>query len=168
MMKNTSLTNKGVSELIAYVLLVTLAITVSIIVYGWLRLWVAPGTEAECPQGVNVIITDYTCGMDKLDITIKNKGRFSVHGYFVRVHNVTDPKFGLYTLNNPAYIDNLDYLPPGEERTRTYSLIKNPEISIANMGKITLIEVQPFVQDEVNRILCEDYTSIKIENCSVA
>jgi hypothetical protein len=159
--------NKGISELIAYVLLITLTISLSVLVYGWLKLYVAPGQESDCPEGVNLIISNYQCSEGSLEVTIKNKGRFTVDGFYVRVHNISNPEFGLYTLYSIA--TNGAEIEPGEEFTYTYNSIKgNPPMDLSNLGGVTLIEVQPVIGTDTNMILCSDYTSLKINDCDVS
>jgi len=167
-MRGISQQTKGISNLIAYVLLITLTISISVLVYSWLKLWTAPGAES-CPEGVNIIITNYTCSTNELEITLKNKGRFTVDGYYVRVHNITNPEFGLYTLFSSAVSPYEERIEPGNETTKTYIYIKTDpsNIDIKNMQTITFIEVQPFIDTTKNRILCKDHTSIKINNCFV-
>lgn len=159
--------NKGISELIAYVLLITLTISISVLVYGWLKLYVAPGQESDCPEGVNLIISNYQCSSGSLEVTLKNKGRFNVDGFYVRVHNSSNPEFGLYTLYSIA--SNGAEIKPGEEFNYAYSSIKGtPPIPLSNLGEITLIEVQPVIGTETNMILCSDYVSLKVGDCDVS
>ncbi|MFA5061457.1 MAG: hypothetical protein WC494_04045 [Candidatus Pacearchaeota archaeon] len=159
--------NRGISELIAYVLLITLTISISVLVYGWLKLYVAPGQESDCPEGVNLIISNYRCSPGNLEVTIKNKGRFTIDGFYVRVHNISNPEFGLYTLHSIAA--NGAEISPGEEFNYTYNSIKgNPPVDLSNLGEVTLIEVQPMIGTETNMILCSDYTSLKIEDCDIS
>lgn len=166
-MRGTFHSNKGVSELIAYVLLITLTISISVLVYGWLKLYVAPGQQSDCPEGVNLIISNYQCNSGSLEVTLKNKGRFTVDGFYIRVHNTSNPELGLYTLYSTA--TNGAEIEPGAEFSYTYSSIKgNPPIELSNLGEITLIEVQPVIGTETNMILCSDYTSLKIDNCDVS
>src|SRR3989338_8510283 len=51
---------KAVSEVVSYVLLIVVAISLSIIVYAWIKIQL-PKEIIECPEGVSVIIKDYQC-----------------------------------------------------------------------------------------------------------
>lgn len=80
---------KGLSEIIAYVLLITVAITVSIAVYGFLQSYL-PGEVDECPEGVSLVLGDYECDEENLNITLINNGKFNVTGFAIKVTNNTE------------------------------------------------------------------------------
>lgn len=77
---------KSVSEMIAYVLLVVIAISVSVIVYSFLRAYI-PREPEKCPDDVSLIIQDYSCLDDIFTLTIKNQGLHSVDGMYVYISN---------------------------------------------------------------------------------
>jgi hypothetical protein len=83
---------KGISEVIGYLLLVAVSITISILVYQWLKTYV-PSEALNCPDGTSVYINDYNykCSLnhDILNVTIQNNGRFSIYGFFVHISNST-------------------------------------------------------------------------------
>src|SRR3989344_210535 len=68
---------KAVSEIVSYVLLIVVAISLSIIVYAWIKIQL-PKEIIECPEGVSVIIKDYQCNEQNniINITFQNKGFF--------------------------------------------------------------------------------------------
>lgn len=70
---------RGISVMIGYVLLITFAIIMSIIVYNWLESYV-PKDEVECEDGVSVVVEDYNCNASVLNISLRNNGRFSFAG----------------------------------------------------------------------------------------
>jgi hypothetical protein len=77
---------KGISEMVGYILLITIGIAMSIIVFTWLKGYV-PSEAVECSEGVSVFIKSYTydCtpNAEKLTIELKNNGRFSLSGYLI-------------------------------------------------------------------------------------
>lgn len=79
---------KGVSIMIGYVLLVSIAIIMGGIMYTWMSGYV-PTEELECPDGVSMVVTSYfyNCSNTTLNITIKNNGRFSIAGYYIKATN---------------------------------------------------------------------------------
>lgn len=82
---------RGVSEIIAYVLLMAVVITISVIVYQWLKSYV-PQEALACPDGVSVSIPDviYHCGangVNTLNFTLENTGTFSIVGYYIKAAN---------------------------------------------------------------------------------
>ena len=90
---------KGLSNLIAYVLLISISLSLSVMVYGWLKFYVGGAEVVECPSNTNVIIDSYTCSSSNLTVTIKNKGLFDVDGYVLRVHDRVGAEFGVYVFH---------------------------------------------------------------------
>ena len=80
---------KAVSPMIGYILLISAAIFMSVIVYAWLKTYV-PRAALECPETTSIFIESYTCiPNNQLNITIRNNGNFNVAGYFIRISNKT-------------------------------------------------------------------------------
>jgi len=83
----------GISVMIGYVLLVTFAVVISLVVYQQMKTYI-PKENVECEEGVSFFIQDVECVQDgtnfKLNITIKNNGRFAIGGYFIRGANDED------------------------------------------------------------------------------
>ena len=147
----------AVSNLIAYVLLISITIGLSVMVYNWLRFYVSEEEVEQCPDTVSVIIKDYSCSKGTsgfLNVTLKNKGLFSVDGYILRVHDSLDAKFGFYVLT-----DTGAHIAPGKEHTTVYSFTESYDGK--NFTDITLVEVQPFLIKQ-GEISCKSYASQKI------
>src|SRR3989344_8392030 len=74
---------KGLSVMIGYILLISMAITMSAIVYQWVKTYV-PQDSIECKDGVSLFVQgyNYDCGADTLNLNLKNNGRFDLAGYF--------------------------------------------------------------------------------------
>jgi hypothetical protein len=106
---------------------------------------------------VDVIIEDYACvpGADGfLNISLKNKGRFNVDGYILRVHDSPDAEFGFYILNETGKL-----LAPGEKDSSTYFF--NGSNQGKNYTNMTFVEVQPFLSDG-RKISCKSYAYQRI------
>ena len=151
---------KAVSIIVAYVLLVTIAISLSVIVYSWLRDYVPSDEMPECPEGVSLIIQDYFCFEDNgdkfLNITLKNKGLFTIKGFVLRVHDRPDAEIGLYTLDQ----EGVEILPGNSiNRQYPFSSVQEKELE-----KISLIEVQPIVEVKREDVYCR-VSSQKASNC---
>ncbi len=75
---------KAVSIMIGYIILVTITIALSAIVYQQLVTYV-PTESIQCDEGVSIFLQDvnYNCTTKELSITVKNSGRFNVAGYFI-------------------------------------------------------------------------------------
>ena len=92
---------RGISVIIGYILLVTIAIVMGVIVYSWMKSYV-PSEDIKCPDGVSLVIEKSKCLSGVLNLTIKNSGRFSVAGYFIYGTNSTTQE--LATKNLSGYI----------------------------------------------------------------
>lgn len=73
---------KGVSVIIGYVLLITFAAVIGVIVFQWMKTYV-PQDQLSCPDGVSIFIDNYNCSSNILTITFKNNGNFDIGGYFI-------------------------------------------------------------------------------------
>lgn len=77
---------KGLSEIIGYVLLIVFAVSMSAIVYSFLRTKI-PKQQEKCPADVSVEIISYNLesGLLNLTIDLRNRGLFSINGISVRL-----------------------------------------------------------------------------------
>ena len=80
--------NKGISIMVAYVLLVVIAISLALIVYAWLKS-VIPGETKECPDDMFLVASDYECysddsGQEFINISFDNKGLFTIDGFYIK------------------------------------------------------------------------------------
>lgn len=153
--------------MIAYVLLIVIAITVSIFVYEWLKNY-APKEKVECEDGVSLVIEDYSCleDINKTNITISNKGLFNVDGFFIKIsnddgkpdHALTDSSAGIF--DGQVYF--ADKFKPGD--------IYSHEFSYSIYNNITEIGIEPYILKQVSGkeeiVLCNNAVSnIETENC---
>src|SRR3989338_406008 len=89
---------RGLSEVIVYILLISMSIILSTIVYQWLKSYV-PAESPGCSDGVSLLLEDYKydCTAKKLELNLKNNGRFGIAGFFI--HATTKPDQELATLD---------------------------------------------------------------------
>ena len=149
---------RGLSNLVAYVLLISITISLSVLVYGWLKSYVGDDDVPECPSNVNVVIEGYECvsGTDgTLTVYLKNKGFFDVDGFVIRVHDRKDAEFGFYVFDEGGVP-----LSPGESWSWTYNFADYSDID----DEVTLVDVQPFLIDG-EKVACESYASQRV-SCS--
>jgi hypothetical protein len=161
-MRTISQLNKNksaLSDIIAYVLLISITISLSVLVYNWLRFQFNSDEFDECPSGVDVVLRNYDCAAGQwLSIDLRNKGRFNVTGYIVRVHNRTGADFGIYILDG-----NGTAIAPGKEWEYRYNFSDAAySEEIRNIGSITFLEVQPFIG---KRLMCKSLSTQDIQ-CS--
>lgn len=92
---------RGLSMIIGYVLLITISIVMSVIVFQWLRGYV-PKDAIKCSEGTSILIKDisYNCISKTLNVTIKNNGKFSVNGYFIHASNKTNEEIATIDLSS--------------------------------------------------------------------
>lgn len=154
---------KGISVIVGYVLLVSMTLALSVLVFNWLKFYVSEDEVESCPDNVNIIIKDYECyrnadlasgGVGNITITLKNKGLFSTDGYSLKIHDREDAEFGLYSLN-----DTGKKLSPGEDHTDIYYF---NELIGHSLTDIKLVEVQPFLKDETGKISCQSQVSQRV------
>jgi len=74
---------KAVSIMIGYVMLISFAIIIGVLVYSWMKTYV-PTETIECPDGVSVFIRDLECSGTTLNLSLTNNGRFSIDGYLIK------------------------------------------------------------------------------------
>ncbi len=149
------LNKRGVSIIVAYVLLIVIAISLSALVYNWLRFQVTPGDDKECPEGVDLIIKEINCSGNNLNITLQNKGLFTLEGFVIRVNDRKGSEFGVYVVDEVGVI-----LKPGEEYT------PNPRYDLSGLGmskKAVLLDVQPFVFENGQKLFCARVSSSELD-----
>jgi hypothetical protein len=105
-MKELLHNKKAVSEMVGYVLLVIIAVSISSIVFVYLRYYVPNDSVPNCPNDINLIVEKVTCeitssGSPQINLTLVNKGLFSVNAFYLRVGNSTKPKV---SINDPIKI----------------------------------------------------------------
>ncbi len=150
---------KGLSNMVAYVLLISITIALSALVYNWLRFYVGESDIIECPDGVNLIIQNYSCssGSDgSLNVTLKNKGLFNSDGFIIRVNDRAGADSGFYTLE-----DSWINISVGSFYYNNYYFNDN-KYSSFDLETITLIEVQPRMGTKKNPISCPAFTAQEI------
>jgi len=94
---------KAISMLVSYILLISLALAMSALVYAWLKSRI-PGLapKESCPEGVSLVIESYNCTNDTtqkyVDITVRNRGLFTVEGFIIKMSNSSKGIAGMYPL----------------------------------------------------------------------
>jgi len=152
---------KGLSEIIGYVLLIVIAISLSLLVYAWMKGLLWKKTKA-CPDEVSLIIVDYSCNAAGRNVTIilRNNGLFDVDGFIVRISNEEGRlPVKLLKEGNPLNGSNLGEfsfdkkLSPNAEFTNTFFY--------SEYAKIVEIEIVPFkyMEQEGEVLVCDKATT---------
>src|SRR3989338_7575646 len=120
---------KGISEIVVYVLLVLIAISISSLVFFYLKSYV-PKEKPECQQDITLLIQSYSCSsqLSQLNLTFLNKGLFNIDLVYIRVGSegsrvkkLINPEYndgpnGLYF----GVIDDQKGLIPGKTFSKVY------------------------------------------------
>lgn len=161
---------KGVSEVIAYVLLIMLALSLSIGVYAFLKnvLWKEP---KKCPDNLALVLIDYKCNKitKEINLTLQNKGLFNISGFLVRINNDGGAN-AIYYLKMPisgSDVKEIFFVDPTNPLGRKQ--LKPNEIYSQKFGysqyeHINLTEIQPFIKEK-KIILCDNIVRQTINNC---
>jgi len=152
---------KAVSEIVSYVLLISITFAISGIVYSWLVFYVTPGEEIKCDDGVSLTIRnyEYNCSTKQLNLTLQNRGLFNFDGYIIRVNNQTGSNIGVYSL-----IKTGKQINTTQEYKDVYansSILNDSRVVLG--GNISFIEIQPFIVQKKNLIVyCEKVAEQRI------
>ncbi|MCH7850552.1 MAG: hypothetical protein IH845_02820 [Nanoarchaeota archaeon] len=168
---------RAISNIIAYVMLISISISLSIMVFSWLRFYVADDTVETCPEGVSLIVQNYICSYGfangsgnenaRLNITLKNKGLFNIDGFVLGVNDRVGAGVGIYILD-----ENGTFVEPGKSVNLEYN-ISNKYISDggynnrfdAPIDRLTFVQIQPFRTNENGDLLCATLSSQVIDTC---
>jgi hypothetical protein len=160
---------KGVSMIIGYVLLIAVSIIMSVVVYQWIKTYV-PTESIECSEGTSMFIQeiDYNCEKSILSLTLKNNGKFSINGLYIRASNISGEELatidissrllgGGFISGNSIIFSELEenYLTPDES-----SNVKSVSFNVSGLGQIYKIEITPIrlqvIEDKKYSVSCSD------------
>jgi len=160
--------------MIGYVLLVSFAIVMGVIVYNWMKTYV-PTDTVECPDGVSVFIREIQCdtivgGLDySLSLNLTNNGRFDVDGFYVRVTSTPEQKLATIDISKKIvsggsapgnFVQLTQKLSPGDKASFRFSPIK----------ETYSVEVIPMmfreVEGKIRLASCSDAKVKEIVECS--
>lgn len=148
---------KAMSVMIAYIILISIALAMSPLVYKYLKTYIEGEEVPECPSDVSLFIKKlnrtYINDETHLNITLKNTGLFNLGGFIIKTaentdsfaaNDLSDYAMGKTSLNPGIKFGslksenfNLNTLSPGDEETNLF--IVSPKINI------TLVEITPFI-----------------------
>ncbi|MGV8151503.1 MAG: hypothetical protein ACP5OG_00325 [Candidatus Nanoarchaeia archaeon] len=166
-------TKKAVSEMIAYVLLTVITLSLAAPTYYWIKKQINLDVTS-CKEETYLMIESYNCSIKInnmespiINLTIKNNGNFNVSGFFVK--GGSDPK-------KQPVDDLISVYPEGNKEVGLY-LFESPlfpgnetEVTLNKYfpggEKLRIIEIQPFVLNKKNvRIACSSSFKQEIYGC---
>ncbi len=163
-----TLNKKGVSVIVSYVVLVMIVISLSALVYSWLRFYVTEDSsdDLKCPDDVSLIISYYECrdlsDGQELDIALQNKGFFSFDGFIVRVNTRPGADIGVHVVDDVGVA-----MPAGSDSFQinyTSDDLSEDKKDKPIIGSLTFVEVQPFIEDDNGRkIVCDTIARQPVE-----
>jgi len=149
---------KGVSIIVAYVLLVVIALSLSGLVYYWLKAQLPKETE-KCPDDISLIISEYNCENKNINLTLTNKGLFNIKGFIARIAK-TEQELPIYPLKyqdkNEVFLEN--ELKPNEK----FNIL----FSYSEYSTIAKIEIQPIYFKETYIFCDKAVITQNVENCT--
>jgi len=169
---------RAVTEMVAYVAMVIVAFSISILIYSYLQVQ-APKDRPECPEGVSLRVKDVTCtllpnkicngmsqgGTGKMDITLFNNGKRSISGAFIRFGLPGSKVKESINKDTPFFkplTDTGQELLPGRTLTQSYTLALGNQVSIGEQS----LEIEPVFGEPNNLALCEDSVVTRRVSCS--
>lgn len=153
---------KGVSIVIGYVLLVVIAISLSLLVYAWLKYFI-PGEAEKCPDEVSLIVSSYSCRVDINNITLilRNQGNFNIDGFIFRIRNESEGFYYNLKQPNAVTVENFFGNAGGEPYGGKPYLAPNEEVGMefyyGEHNKIVEMEIEPLLTGEKGDLIpCEN------------
>ncbi|MEM4318602.1 MAG: hypothetical protein QW244_02165 [Candidatus Pacearchaeota archaeon] len=135
-MRHLFLSNKqGISEIVSYVLLIMLSVSLAAMVYTFLQYRAKFPEEIKCPEGVSIYVYNLSC--QDLNLILKNNGLFNISGVSIFSYNASG-------LCNQTLKDFSLTLAPGE----IY------QSSFGYCAALTKIEILPYRKEKGKKIFC--------------
>lgn len=169
MLSSVMKNKKGVSVVIGYILLMSVSIVMSIVVYQWLKTYV-PKEALNCPDGTSLFIKNIVCEGGTLTLTIKNNGRFGIAGYFIHASTSSNPDAVATIDLSSNYMgdeDNIDgssirfLISAGEDNSLIPEITQEHKFDVSTisgtLSKIELIPIRIQTSDNMRRVVsCSD------------
>ena len=138
---------KALSEIVGYTILIVIAISLSALVYSFLRLYI-PKEQVTCEEDIKLIIQDYSCADNVLNLTITNKGLFKADIAYVRFGDESIKT----RINNLSLSGELYGLNPGDPPFKSRYDVTN---LVSGPGEYEL-ELQPAIIVNKQITVCEN------------
>ena len=80
---------RGLSEIVAYAIMIAIAISLATAVFAWLIIVAKPPTPVDCKEGTSVYLESFSCNplTNGFGLIIKNNGGFNISGVIVKISN---------------------------------------------------------------------------------
>lgn len=153
---------KGISEMIAYVILISIALGVAAGIYAWIDFVGKSAVSApvDCEDGTSIAFEgcEINTVIGTISFKIKNNGRFNIYGVIVRVGNDTAkvplelliPADGQLKAGSYIFM-NSKGLETGQSLDAVFTN-KNSGGNV-DISKIKVAQIQPFIMEK-KKIVC--------------
>lgn len=91
---------RGISIMIGYVLLISIALVIGTLVYAWARTLI-PQDKLECPEGSSLVVKGISCIDGQLRIELYNNGKRNINDIFFKGKTKGDRELANLDLSNP-------------------------------------------------------------------
>lgn len=148
---------KAVSEIVSYVLLISITIMIAIGMYAYLKSYSNLNPVNDCDDQTSLIVTNYSIDSGNVIIQLKNNGYFNVDGFILSVGNETEPIYQLLAVNDlpRIYYGIFYFIPELKPGTMKIAYFKNKtKDSEIDVTKIHVIQIQPFILNKDKRVVC--------------
>ena len=155
---------KGVSEIVSYVILIIIAISIGALVFNYL-LKVIPKERPACDE-VSISINDATCDItnNNLTLVLRNTGLFTIDAAYVRIGVVGKEIRYRVNTDESGKFEFASGINPKELRTISYPLNYLPTTFSLTPSQDYILEVQISMYDEDTKsyAACEQRVTQKI------
>jgi hypothetical protein len=171
MIRKKTMNKKGISELVSYILLISLAIVLAAGFYVWIRYLVVPPEKPECPDEIGLVLANDVCfnpsnvaGVDKpgnITFVLRNSENFNIDGFTIHISNET--LFSdIYILNNCTFSHEriLNKAACGVEARAESSFFG--EFAVNTIKKVS---ITPFQVIKGKEVVCKKTFDFTINNC---
>ncbi len=163
---------KAVSEVVSYVLLIIIAVSLSALVFTFLKSQISTD-KPQCPDDVSLIIKEYKCdtATNKINITFQNKGNFNIDGSYISYSNSSEgaPKYKLNISGKNNDISSSGFLYFGISVPTSLRSGESfqQEFDYSDYNLIEKVQLIPFINDvKEGLLICEKRVLIQnINNC---
>jgi len=157
--------------MVSYVILISIVIGLSIGVYSWLKLIANLTPQIDCKEGTSLILESELCAPGRLELTLKNNGRFNIDGVIVSIGEIAENQPTTYPIPGElggileGHYQFLNVLKPQQSSIASFI---NRDKNGNMISNIKIIQLQPFILKGNQKIICQNAViKQEINDCSI-
>lgn len=142
---------RGLSEIVAYAIMIAIAISLAVAVFAWLKIVANPSAPIDCNEGTSIYLDSYSCSGAIITLIMKNNGGFNVSGYIIKVSDDAskEPTTMITPTGYHEFLSPSGLIPGASESA-----------DFTKTSSIKRISYQPFVFINNKKVVCQG-TAIK-------